>query len=384
MAKLILFGGKGGVGKTTTSSAVAIWTASQGLNTLVVSSDPAHSVSDSFGQPLGSTPTPIQGIDNLWAMEMDPKQIMNDLAPKLTEALSNPMKSIGIDEDVKMTGDEMVFPGLDEALAFDLLLKFVESHEYDIVIFDTAPTGHTLRFLSLPALIDKWISKVIHFRHHLLKLKSLLSKKKDTGLDILEKFKRRLAHIRRFLSNEKFTSFYIVLIPELLAVEESRRAKMILSEYNIPVKGAVVNHIFPENNACSLCQSRYRIQSKYLKEIEKEFHGYELAKMPIFEKEIQGVDALKLFADEIMGKGQLKIEGRKSLEREYDPKTGLFQVRLFYPEARTADMQLKTKGQLLIVVLHGMRSEIEVPFTVNSSKVTANFEEDYLHITVQE
>ena len=96
MSKLVLFGGKGGVGKTTTSAAVAIWTASQGLNTLVVSSDPAHSLGDSFGQQIGNVPTPIEGVANLWAVEMDPRQTMAKLAPKLTEALANPLKALGI------------------------------------------------------------------------------------------------------------------------------------------------------------------------------------------------------------------------------------------------------------------------------------------------
>ncbi|MEW6519779.1 MAG: TRC40/GET3/ArsA family transport-energizing ATPase [Thermodesulfobacteriota bacterium] len=384
MSKLILFGGKGGVGKTTTSAAVAMWTASQGFNTLVVSSDPAHSLGDSLGRQLGHAPTPIEGVANLWAVEMDPRQTMAELAPKLTEALANPLKTLGVEEELEMSGDDMMVPGLDEALAFDFLLRYVESQEYDIIIFDTAPTGHTLRFLSLPGLTDRWISRMMRFRDQLTRLKSLFSKKKDSTMEVLEQFKRRVEHIRRFLANEKFTSFYIVLIPELLAVEESRRARAILGSYGIPVKGAVVNNIVPENDACSLCQSRHKIQSRYLAAIRDNYAGLQLAEVPLFDREIQGIEALRLVADKIMGEGQLAIQGRKSLEKEYDREEGLFHVRLFYPETQKADLQLKIKGKVLSITLYGVTSLVEAPFPVDPKKVKAHFQDDHLHITVQQ
>ncbi|MEA3547558.1 MAG: ArsA family ATPase [Thermodesulfobacteriota bacterium] len=383
MSKLILFGGKGGVGKTTTSAAVAIWFASQGFNTLLVSSDPAHSISDSLGQKVGSAPTPVLDVDHLWALEMNPQQIVSDLAPKLSKTLTNPLKILGIEDEVKVSGEEMMIPGLDEALAFDLLLKLVESQEYDLVIFDTAPTGHTLRFLSLPELTNKWITNAFGFREHLLKLKTFFSKKKNANIETLELFKRRVEHIRRFLSNANFTSFYIVLIPELLAVEESRRAKSILTGYRIPVKGAVINNIVPDSAVCRFCAARHRIQSNYIKDIEKEFTGLELAKVPFFEDEIQGIRALRRVSGEIMGKGQLNIQARKSMEKEYDMQKGLFHVRLFYPGSRMEDLSLKTKDHQLIIILHGIQTRVEAPFPLDAGKVKAFYQEDYLHITAR-
>jgi arsenite-transporting ATPase len=371
------------VGKTTTSAAVAIWTAEQGLNTLVVSSDPAHSLGDSFGQQLGHVPTPVLGVENLWAVEMDPRQTMAELAPRLTEALANPLRALGVEEELEMSGEDMMVPGLDEALAFDFLLRFVESQEYDIIIFDTAPTGHTLRFLSLPNLTDRWISRMMRFRDQLTRLKTFFSKKKDTTLEVLEQFKRRVEHIRRFLANAEFTSFYLVLIPEQLAVAESRRARAILAEYDIPVKGAVVNNIVPENAGCRLCQSRHRSQSRHLDAIRQEFAGMQLAEVPVFDREIQGLESLRLVSAMIMGQGQLDIKARKSVEQEYDSQTGLFSVRLFYPETRRADLQLKARGNVLSITLYGVTSRVEAPFPVDPKKVEARFEDDYLHISVQ-
>jgi len=384
MSKLILFGGKGGVGKTTTSAAIAIWTASQGFNTLVVSSDPAHSLGDSFGLSIGNTPTQVGEIKNLWAVEMDPRQTMNEFAPRITETLTNPLKSLGINEDLELSGDDMIFPGLDEALAFDFLLRAVESQEYDVVIFDTAPTGHTLRFLSLPSLTDRWITKMIRFRDHLTKLKSFFRQKKDTSLEILEQFKKRVEHIQRFLVNEKFTSFYLVVIPEMLAVEESRRAKAVLEKYGIPVKGAVINNIVPENTECRLCQSRRRSQSRHLQSIKEEFVGLELAEVPLFDMEIQGIEALRLFGEKVLGEEKLDIRVQKSLEKEYDSTNGVFRVHMFYPETHKSDLKLKIKRNILNITLYGVTTQIEVPFTIDSKKVMAEFQDDYLHITVEQ
>ncbi|MEW6427364.1 MAG: ArsA family ATPase [Thermodesulfobacteriota bacterium] len=384
MSKLILFGGKGGVGKTTTSAAVAIWAASQGFNTLVVSSDPAHSLGDSLEQRIGNLPTPVAGVERLWAVELDPRQTMAELAPRLTETLEHPLKALGVDEELEMSGDDMMIPGLDEALAFDFLIRFVESQEFDMVIFDTAPTGHTLRFLSLPALTDRWITRMIRFRDQLVRLKTFFTKRKDPSLEVLEQFKRRVEHIRRFLTNGRFTSFYLVLIPELLAVEESRRARATLASYDIPLKGAVVNNIVPASTDCQLCQSRYRSQSRHLKSIRKEFAGLQLAQVPLFDREIHGIAALKLVAETIMGDGGLTIHCRKSMEKEYDREKGLFHVRLFFPEAQKADLQLAASGSELSIGLYGITSRVEVPFRIDARKVKAHFQNDCLHISVEE
>ena len=164
MARLLLFGGKGGVGKTTTSSATAVWLADSGLRVLLVSSDPAHSTSDSLGVDIGSKVTPIEGVDGLWGLEMDPEAKISSLLPKVGSAMEK-MNSSGALGGLSMMLDpkakeefkdikgeiktsDMVIPGLDEAMAFDELLQHVEDPNWDVIVFDTAPTGHTLRFLS--------------------------------------------------------------------------------------------------------------------------------------------------------------------------------------------------------------------------------------------
>jgi len=160
--KIIMFGGKGGVGKTSCAASSAIWTAEQGRNTLIISTDPAHSLGDSLGVELPpGIPTPIKGIENLTALEINPKANLAEYRG-LTEI--NPLEEMGMEdmaEGMPLLGDledltSMNPPGIDEALAFAKILEFIETeHEYDLIIFDTAPTGHTLRFLGKGCLLVK-------------------------------------------------------------------------------------------------------------------------------------------------------------------------------------------------------------------------------------
>ena len=212
MARLLLFGGKGGVGKTTTSTATAIHLADCGLKVLLVSSDPAHSTSDSLGVDIGTEPTPVPGVEGLYGLEMDPESKLSNLLPKLGNMVDG-MNSGGglgglgglgmmLDPSAKQELDEiksdvktsdMILPGLDEALAFDELLKHVEDPNWDVIVFDTAPTGHTLRFLSLPEIIEAWSGRLIRLMRVSGGIRSMLfGRKESEEMKVeLERFRSR-------------------------------------------------------------------------------------------------------------------------------------------------------------------------------------------------
>lgn len=191
--KMVMFGGKGGVGKTSCAASSAIWAAEHGRNTLIISTDPAHSLGDSLGIELApGVPTPIAGIDFLTALEINPKVNMADFQG-LTNI--NPMEEMGMSglmENLPLFGDmeeltSMTPPGIDEALAFGKILEFVETdHDYDLIVFDTAPTGHTLRFLSLPETLSGWIGKLIKMR---VKIGNMFGAVKRM---LVEKIKRKI------------------------------------------------------------------------------------------------------------------------------------------------------------------------------------------------
>jgi arsenite-transporting ATPase len=312
--RIIMFGGKGGVGKTTCASSSAIWAAEHGRNTLIISTDPAHSLGDSLGLELPpGIPTPVEGLENLTALEINPKANMSEF-----QGLSgmNPVEDLGIPGmgEMGMFSELQEFasmnpPGIDEALAFAKVLEFIETdHDYDLIVFDTAPTGHTLRFLSLPETLSGWIGKILKLRLKLGKffgnLKRFLKgeEKEDAdSLELLEKLNHSIENARDDLKDPTLNSFVIVMIPEEMAVAETGRLINELVKYNIPNYNIVVNQLFPNNaELCDFCRSRKQMQEKHLKRI-KEIFGEKMGKniipVPLFKDEVRKYPQLKDFSE---------------------------------------------------------------------------------------
>jgi arsenite-transporting ATPase len=313
--KIIMFGGKGGVGKTTCASSSAIWAAEHGRNTLIISTDPAHSLGDSLGINLPpGEPTPIPGINNLTALEIDPKK---NLAEYKGLTSVNPMEGMnmpGLMEGIPMMEDlqdltSMNPPGIDEAFALLKVLEIIETeHDYDLVIFDTAPTGHTLRFLSLPETLSGWIGKLLKMRLKLGSImglmKSLFSsseKEKDNSLEVLERLKNSIINAREDLTNPLKNSFVVVMIPEEMAISETGRLLNELYKYKIPVSNIIINQLYQaEEELCDFCKARRNMQHRNLLNIYKVFKeklGKQLIEVPLFREEIREYDKLKKFSE---------------------------------------------------------------------------------------
>ena len=308
--EMLMFGGKGGVGKTTCAASSAIWAAEHGRNTLIISTDPAHSLGDSLGiDLLPGEPTPVEGIKNLTALEINPKANMVEFKG-LTNV--NPMEDMGMGgmmEGFGM-GDLQEFasmnpPGIDEALAFGKVLEFIETdHDYDLIIFDTAPTGHTLRFLSLPETLSGWIGKILKLRIKMGKFFGVFKKmfsrdetEEDNSLELLERLKNSIINARDDLTNPSKNTFVAVMIPEEMAIAETGRLLNELLKYNIPNSNIVINQLYQDREElCDFCKSRREMQQRNLKKI-KEVFGDKLSKIlieiPLFKTEIRGYEKLK-------------------------------------------------------------------------------------------
>ena len=310
---MIMFGGKGGVGKTTCAASSAIWAAEAGRNTLIISTDPAHSLGDSLGLELEpGVPTPIPGILNLTALEINPKAKIEEF-----QSLSNinPVEELGMSgilDSMPLFGDlqdltSMSPPGIDETFALLKVLEFIETeHDYDLIIFDTAPTGHTLRFLSLPETLSSWIGKLLKMRLKFGKmlgsLKSLFSANKDqenSSLEVLERLNDAIVHAREDLTDPTKTSFVVVTIPEEMAITETGRLINELNKYQIPVSDIVVNQLLEENRElCDFCKSRRKMQQKnmlVIKKVLEEQMGKNIIEVPLFSEEVRKYDRLKQF-----------------------------------------------------------------------------------------
>lgn len=413
MARLLLFGGKGGVGKTTTSCATAVWLADAGLKVLLVSSDPAHSTSDSLDVKLGTTPTEVDGVPGLFGLEMDPEAKLSNLLPKVGEAM-NKMGSSGMggmgglgmmldptakDELDDLKSDiktaDMILPGLDEALAFDELLKHMENPTWDVVVFDTAPTGHTLRFLSLPELIEAWSGRLLRLMRVSGGLRSMLfgRKESDAMKDELERFRRRVLHVRRVLSDPLTSSFTLVTIPERMGVNETLRAHESLVDYQLPIGGCLVNRITPEFDHPFLQQRREQELGR-IAELEEALEGVNVGRLELADQEIVGVDALRSVGRLLYGEVE-PIEstiGPHGIGRVlfHDVHRGMVttmddefeRIQLHFPGLERSDLSLRSEEGVLFVGVNGREQAIPTETQVKSSLVKASLEGDVLSLLV--
>ncbi len=297
--KFILSGGKGGVGKTSCAGALAILSAKHGYRTLVLSTDPAHSLSDSFDQDLsGGEIVPIEGIDNLWGLEIDSEKGMKDFQQNLEAGGAGAQMEIAS----QMLGDVsgMAPPGSDEAMAFGKMLEFLEDTTYDRVIFDTAPTGHTLKLLELPDLLDSWLGKMLTMRQRLSSMMSGLKgmfgggqQEEDSSWEMLQQTKDKIRAASDQLSDENITQFVVVLISEAMAVFETQRLLTSLNMWKIPAKHLVINQLVPENPECRFCNKRHKMQQSNLEDIRELYSDLDLTTVPLFEGEIRGLEGLE-------------------------------------------------------------------------------------------
>ncbi len=310
------FSGKGGVGKTTVSAATALWFSKQGKKTLVISIDPAHSLSDSFEKKIGGEVRQLGR--NLYGLEIDPAKAMQEYKEKFMPKIENSfLGSMGLEETFDIAG---MTPGMDEIAAFDKFLKYMNSDEYDIIIFDTAPTGHALRFLSLPDVLDSWVGKMIKIRMQFAGIAGLVGKllpfggkgksaaeaasdePEKLGAEQLEGMKQRIKAAKEILSNPKRTHFNLVLIPEDMSIFESERSLEALADFNIPVEGVVVNNMVPDSMHCKFCSARREMQQARMKTIVQKFRKYRISELQLFPKEVKGTAMLEKVASLLYGK----------------------------------------------------------------------------------
>ena len=413
MARLLLFGGKGGVGKTTTSSATAVWLADAGLKVLLVSSDPAHSTSDSLDVQLGPVPVEVEGVPGLYGLEMDPEAKLSNLLPKVGEAVNNMgsggMGGLGglgmmLDPSAKSELDDMksdiktadmILPGLDEALAFDELLKHMENPTWDVVVFDTAPTGHTLRFLSLPELIEAWSGRLLRLMRVSGGLRSMLfgRKESDAMKEELERFRRRVLHVRRVLSDPTTSSFTLVTIPERMGINETLRAHESLLEYNLPIGGCLVNRITPEFDH-EFLQKRRQQELERIAELDEKLGNVNVGQLELADGEIVGVAALREVGRTLYGEPETLPEAIgphevgqvlhhevhrgmvSAMEEEHE------RVLLHFPGLERADLSLRSEDGVLFVGVNGREQAIPTETHVKSSLVKASLEGDVLSLLI--
>jgi len=334
----VLYGGKGGVGKTTMAAATALASARGGTPTLVVSTDPAHSLSDSLGTAVPAEPARVHEEYPLYGVEIDPEAMqegpfaggemdvdgLGGLGGMLGgEGGPGPFGGGGPGDGADGSPEDPLsgpMPGADEAAAVQLLLRYLDDDRFERVVVDTAPTGHTLRLLELPDVMDSMVGRLLSFRERLSGMLGSVTgmfgggdeEAMERGLDDLRELSARVERLRDALRDSDRTDFRVVMVPEEMSVVESERLVDRLEGFGIPVGTVVVNRVMqdladvsgvetdwfvaPNLDSCAFCQRRWEVQRNALSRAQGLFRGVEVKRVPLFAEEVRGEETLRVVA----------------------------------------------------------------------------------------
>src|SRR5690606_15786563 len=276
LSKSIIFvGGKGGVGKSTSAAAIAWQSAKAGYRTLLVSTDPAHNVGDIFNEQIGGRTKEI--ADNLYALEIDPEIETENYIKGVKENIRGTVHTSMMEEVNRQLDTAKASPGADEAALFDKLIHIIleERQHFDKLVFDTAPTGHTIRLLSLPELMGVWIEGLLDKRRKTNENYTALlndgEPREDPIYDVLRERQERFSKARDILLDAKQTGFVFVLNPERLPILETKKALELLDKYHLHVKTLIINKVLPEKVEGEFFQERKKHETKYMDMIKETF-----------------------------------------------------------------------------------------------------------------
>lgn len=327
--KVILVGGKGGVGKTTVSSALALLAARSGKRVLVVSTDPAHSLADAFGQPIGAKTVPL--AERLDGLEIDPDEQVKAHIQSVTQQLKRFTKPELYPEVERQMRLSQQSPGAQEAALLERICQIIDGAEqhYDLVIFDTAPTGHTLRLLTLPEAMAAWTQGMLKSQSRSEELAGVLKHlAPKAGKDLsnpmanpeqhasdgmtdrtraiseqLLNRQRLFQRTRRLLKDPGHSGILFVLTPERLPIQETDRALTALAAEKLPIAGVIINRVLPAEADGDFLARRRQQEQSYLADIDQRFNTWPNYRLPLLAVDPQGLPALQQFADQLAAAG---------------------------------------------------------------------------------
>jgi arsenite/tail-anchored protein-transporting ATPase len=309
----VMFGGKGGLGKTTFSAATAYWLARQGKRVLVFSVDPQASLSDIFEQNIFGK-GPIKIMDNLWAQEIDADQrikaYQEEIRQKILDMYGFEQVPEEIDNYIAAASAE---PAMEESAIFDAVVDIVVQGDYDYYIYDLVPLGHALYYLSMAKVYDEWISKITKLREEMReydRVASVMRRQKETEedqiLNELQYIRGRISASSAILTDRRKTAFFFVLVPEEMILIDTRKAAELFARFDVPISGYVVNRVIPpelaQQNVPEYLQNRITMQARYLEDIRKGFGNEVLAHVPELERDVTGLPAIERLANIMYGK----------------------------------------------------------------------------------
>ncbi len=299
----VFFGGKGGVGKTVMAGATAVHLAGEGKRTLLASTNPVHSLSGLLDQDVFGKTTEVKGVEGLWALEIDTHDAIDRSKQDIRQKIQWFLKFA----EIKTKADEFVEaatmnPAFEESAMFENMVDLIFGGEYDLFVFDTAPTANARRLLGMSKVYSLWVNKMLKSREEAQSLREMLSitkkKEADPLMEYLVSFRERIGHARDLLTDQDKTAFFFVTLPEALPIAVIKRFVNWFTEFGIPVGGVVVNEVIePQGEEVpEFVRNRVAMQREYLDQIGRDFDGQVRAVLPLLDDEVRGVGRLRTLA----------------------------------------------------------------------------------------
>lgn len=382
--RIILYTGKGGVGKTSIAAATAARSAERGKKTLVVSTDPAHSLGDSLDMKLSNEVAEIG--KNLWAQEIDSIHEVEEGWGKIQKYLTDLFTAKAV-KDIT-TQELTVFPGMEDLLSLLRILKYYKEGSFEVIIIDCAPTGETLALLSFPEILRWWMEKLFPIKKKAIKIagpvaESILKIPMPSGqvLDEIDNMYYQLNEMKKVFSDRETTSIRIVVNPEKMVIKEAQRSFTYLNIYDFNVDAIVVNRVIPENVTDNYFKVWKDIQRRYKEDIIESFSPIPIYYAPLFETEVVGTAMLKRMAKEIFKAEdpvEIKYNGRT---QKVDKDGEGYILAIAMPFMEKSDLSLSQKGDQLIIRAGNIKRNITLPRTLLDFSIKrAKFEDETLKI----
>ncbi len=382
--RILLYTGKGGVGKTSIAAATAIKSAQRGLKTLVISTDAAHSLGDCLDRKL--LPEPEEIDTNLWAQEIDITHEVEEGWGLVQNYLTKLFTAKAIKD---ITTEELtVFPGVEDLLSLLRILNYYKKKTFDVIIIDCAPTGETLALLSFPDMLRWWMDRLFPIKRKAAKIakpfvEPLLGipMPGDNVMGEIERVYHQLDEMRQVFTDRDITSIRMVVNPEKMVVKESQRSFTYLNLYDYNVDAVIVNRVIPEGVTDPYFKVWKDIQQKYREMIQESFEPVPIFSAPLFEKEVVGTEMLTRLGEAVFGpEDPLRIFYNQRTQH-IEKRNGQYLLSIYMPFTAKQDLSLSQKGDELIVRAGQVKRTLTLPRTVRGYTVkSAKFNEDYLNI----
>jgi arsenite/tail-anchored protein-transporting ATPase len=382
--RVLLFTGKGGVGKTTVAAATAVKAARAGSRTLVMSTDPAHSLADSFEHPVVDTPTEI--ARNLWAEQIDAQARLESNWREIQEYFIQVMNWAGVET---IQAEELsVIPGLDEVFSLIDVKRHVDQARWDLLIVDCAPTAETLRLLSLPEIMNWYIERIFPMQRRVTKaVRPVVTRMTsmpiagDRFYGAVERLHRNLESVHTILTDERGSSVRLVVNPEKMVISEARRTYTYLGLFGYRVDAVIVNRIIPDDVTDPYFGKWKDIQAEHLQTVRESFEPVPILTSRLFDREIIGVDLLDDLAAEVYGARNVADVLYRDDPIRVRRRTGGYVLSMRLPFVSRDDMDIHRRGEELYVRVGSYKRNLILPATLQRMVVRgASFLDDRLEI----